>query len=124
MRVVLCIDDEPIRYRNLAKQLPNDIVLITTHSLQDVKFYLELPQLYQIVGICLDCDMPNGPQGFYYASHILNEKNIPVVIASQNSSEALKCHEILDEYATPNILLPVMDDEGWIKMVIDFFKVG
>ena len=128
--IILCIDDEPIRYAKLAKHLASDtndslapeITVVVTHKLQDVHFYLNLPDVYRIVGVCLDCDMPNSEQGFYYASHILNERSIPVVIASHNPGEATKCHEALNEYATPNMILPASDDDDWVRFVVDFFE--
>lgn len=122
--ILLCIDDEPNRYQRLARLLPDDITLVVTHQIQDVMFYLDQPEVYTVAGVCLDCDMPNSPQGLYYATHILNEKNIPVVISSHNPGEALKCHEMLNDYATPNIVLPVCDDDGWAQVVINFILTG
>lgn len=121
-QVVLCIDDEPSRYALLAKHLAdNNVLVVVTHKLQDVMFYFNAPEIYKIIGVCLDCDMPGSAQGFYYASNILNEKNIPVVIASMNPSEAMKCADILEEYATPNLLHPIIHNVDWVYRTLNFF---
>ena len=119
--VILCIDDIPSRYGLLAKYLAPEVVILVTQSLEDVVFYLNT-SVYDIKGVCLDCDLPHGPQGYYYASTFFNERNIPVVIASHNPSEARKCHDTLDEYATPNLLLRAEGDMNWVLRAVDFFK--
>lgn len=119
--VILCIDDMPIRYHRLADVAKDhDVMVLVTCRLEDVNFYLSQKDLYQIIGICLDHDMPNL-NGDYYAKNIFSEKNIPVVISSHNPDGALKIEEYLNDYETPNILLPSEDSESWAKFAMAFF---
>lgn len=121
-KIILCIDDVPSRYTLLARHVAPEIMIVVTHDLADVMFYFTLSDIYDIVGVCLDCDMPHGPQGYYYASNILNERNIPVVIASQNPGESLKCADVLEEYSTPNLLHPIKYDIDWVYRAMNFIN--
>lgn len=115
--LVLCIDDEPIRYRKLRKMVAETpMVLVTTCRHEDVNEYLQGP--HQIVGVCLDHDMPQV-SGAYFAG-ILREKNIPIVITSLNPEGARHIKFLLDEYETPNMILPCTT-EGWEDRAVKFW---
>jgi CheY-like chemotaxis protein len=119
-KILLCIDDQPIRYKRLRK-LTSDygVIVVTTCRLEDVNEYLRGPD--QIVGVCLDHDMP-FQSGAYFAE-ILREKNYPVAITSMNPDGAAIIKNILDEYETPNKLLPCSRRGGWEYQVFAFLGI-
>lgn len=118
-KIVLCIDDEPIRYRELRNLLAKDgIVVVTTCRLEDFFQYMDSP--YEIVGVCLDHDMP-FQSGMYFAG-VLRQHNYPVVITSLNNNGAKNISYHLDEYETPNIILPCTK-EAWEHEAILFWEV-
>lgn len=125
MRFILCIDDDPIRYRNLQELLlsdsaTEDIRLLLTCRLDDVIEYLR--GHYTLFGVCLDHDMP-GRNGQYYAG-ILRDRNFPVAITSLNPDGAKAIKYLLDGYCTENILSPCssLENRGWEIDVVNFFQ--
>lgn len=122
MRYILCIDDEPSRYDRLARSVPNDVVVLVTCRLEEVKFYLYTYRA-DIIGVCLDHDMPFA-DGQYFASHVLNELSIPVAVVSQNPMGAAKIIDILEEWATPTRALPAAHREEWVRDIKTFFRLN
>ena len=95
---ILCIDDEPIRYNALAFQAEQkDIQILLAQTIAQAKFYLDRP--HQIIGICLDHDMPEA-NGLHYAEHIIENPTIPIVITSLNTDGARRIGYILDNKGT------------------------
>ncbi len=102
---ILCIDDEPIRYRELSKIFSDDNHhFLFTCRFEDVQEYLILYG-HKIAAVLLDHDMP-GHGGVFFA-HILKEKNFPVICVSTNPSGAANIAAILTDYEVPCTLLPV-----------------
>jgi len=100
--IILCIDDEPIRYRELRKMAHDrDIVVVTTCRWSDFNEYIKGPDT--ILGVCLDHDMPT--RGTAFAAE-LREYNYPVAITSLNPTGAETMKGMLDEFETPVMLLP------------------
>jgi len=116
--LILCIDDEPIRYRKLRRlTFDHGMVVVTTCRLEDVEEYFRSQD--EIVGICLDHDMPTRTgEDFAY---ILREKNFPVVVTSMNETGARKICSVLSEYETPNIYLPCYQP-NWENEALAFWK--
>ena len=118
-KILLCIDDQPIRYKKLRKMTHSlNIVTVTTCRMEDVIEYLRGPD--KIVGVCLDHDMPFQDGAWY--SRLLREKSHPVVITSMNSQGAANMQVILDEYETRNIYLPCTQHD-WETNALIFFGV-
>ena len=120
-RIILCIDDEPIRYHRIARDLKRlaDLTVVVTCRMEDVVFYTTNDS-YEICGVCLDHDMPFG-NGVAFAQTFFTERSIPVAIVSQNFDGARNIQKVLQEYETPCILLPMRDDDAWNRNVIDYF---
>ena len=117
-QIILCIDDQPIRYRKLRKMVQKyDYVVVTTCRLEDVQEYLRGSDT--IVGVCLDHDMP-FQDGVYFAE-LLREKGYPIAVTSMNPDGAKVIGHILDEYETPNLILPC-SVSGWENKAINFWS--
>lgn len=119
--MLLCIDDEPIRYIRLAnhlREINSRTVVAVTCKIDEVNFYLKTAD---VIGVCLDHDMP--VRGTSFAQHFFTERNIPVMIVSHNPGGALKIMDILNEFGTPNIYCPVKDTKSWLDSVIRFFNL-
>lgn len=122
MRIILCIDDEPVRFRKLnallaSNQATADIRCVFSCRLEDVIEYLSGP--YNIYGVCLDHDMPKQ-KGTFFAG-ILREKNYPVAIVSLNPDGAKAISYLLKEYETPHEEIPCTD-AAFEARVLSFFK--
>ena len=112
--IILCIDDQPIRYRELSRAAAQaGIVVVTTCRLEDVEEYLQGPHC--ILGVCLDHDMP-FQDGKFFAKK-LGEYNYPVAVTSLNPDGAEEIVQILDEYETPYEAIPATDTEFAAKIV-------
>lgn len=124
MRIILAIDDMPSRYQHLAGMArnnptsnfgqlgsPNFLVLVSC-SPEEIEFYLNHYR-DMIGGICLDYDMPmmNGEK---MAARFLAERNIPVIVVSQNPAGSKAICSILESYAVPYCGLPYVATEGMI----------
>ncbi len=107
--IVLCIDDSPIRYRWLAEYLKaRNIIVICVDRPSAVELYLEAYR-GQIVGICLDHDMP--VDGAVIAREHLCELSIPVAIVSNNKD------------AVPCIKHRIEVDHEWNEQLMIFFDI-
>lgn len=117
--IILCIDDDPKRYEWIIKT-NSDWTILVTCRLEEVEFYLHFYK-NRIWGVCLDHDMP-GPNGQYFAQHVLNEYSFPVVIVSNNIPGANKICEILDEWAVPYTRIPASAGIRWGTEVLGYFR--
>lgn len=117
---ILCIDDEPDRYRRLAA-LADEAGLFVAHaeSRQQIETYLAT-QRARIVGICLDHDMC-GLTGLEVAERILCEFSIPVVVTSANGVGATNIEATLSDYEVPVRKMPVTR-EGWEDEAVRWFR--
>ncbi len=80
-QIILAIDDHPENFRKLKELLiPKNIVIITTCRYPDITEYLKGPD--QIIGICLDFDMPFGTGAFYVT--LFKNIKIPIVITEKD----------------------------------------
>ena len=94
--IILCIDDSYDRYSKFARMAAEKgLVAVIGYGPEFINFYLNNCR-NQIVGICLDHDMP-GYNGRKVAQNDLSEFNIPVVITSSNPLGANAIKDILDE---------------------------
>lgn len=119
--MILCIDDMPMRYLELAQLLQNEygITTVVTCRMEEVKFYLEI---YKVIGVCLDHDMP-FQNGLCFAETFLAERNIPVLITSQNPGGSAHIKYTLDEYEVRNLTLPYLHDGQWLQQALRFFEL-
>ena len=125
MKTILCIDDDPIRYTRFNKTYL-DVQVIVTCRLEEVRFYLEGCRTYNIIGICLDHDMPYVT-GDYFARYLLNDyPDIPVVITSNNLPGAETIESILLCQAGRTretvVRSPANTREEWPIKVINYFQ--
>jgi DNA-binding response OmpR family regulator len=107
-KIILCIDDSPERYGNLAKFVSHrGITVIVTCRMEEVIFYTDsdCSDCYEIIGVCLDHDMP-FQDGMYFAINHLREKSWPVAITSMNPSGAENMFQELSSYETPCTKIP------------------
>lgn len=118
-KIVVCVDDYPMRYRVLSNTLSAiGIIAVTTCRVEDVEEYLQSNN--EIAGFCLDHDMP-FQSGMFFAN-MLREYSIPVVITSLNPSGAKNISDHLEEYGTKNIILPCTTKD-WEKIAINFWNL-
>lgn len=107
---ILWIDDEPSRFNSL-KKVMNEIDTHTTwfaHGNEQIHYYLNCGIKFDFV--LLDHDMPLM-DGYKVAKNFLCEKNIPVIIVSNNGPAAKSIAAILTDYATLNFLAPITNPE-------------
>lgn len=116
--MILCIDDDPIRYEKLVKA--TDYQVVVTCRQVDVRFYLN-NYGDKIIGICLDHDMP-FENGMWYAD-LLTAYSIPIVIVSHNPDAARAMAFKLDDFDVPQTRLAARDDIDWAEAVMYFFNV-
>lgn len=125
-RVILCIDDSPIRfgimYRMAAQR---GVQLIVTEDPEFISMVLLRPvDGVQIVGVCLDHDMP-GRDASRIARDSLCEKSFPVAVVSSNRDGADKLSQLLTEFAVPNEKIPAgIGGVDWVERVFEFFGVS
>ena len=120
MRVLLCVDDEPIRYEKLASKLKSlDILLVVTHIPRHVDFYIEHYR-YEIIAVCLDHDMPIN-DGVEFANRVFCELGFKVLIVSGNPEGAKNIKKVLDDFFTPNQIVPATM-KNWEDAIIDEVK--
>lgn len=122
-KIILCIDDMPQRYTNLAFRLgaaDKPITVVVTCRMEDVRFYTE-NKCYEIIGVCLDHDMP-FQDGMYFAIHYLREHNWPVAITSANPFGAEDIFKELDYCDTPCKKIPVTD-RNFTPQLMEYFKL-
>lgn len=117
--IILCIDDEPIRYRALRQEAhKHGLVVVTTCRLPDVQEYLQGPDY--IYGVCLDHDMPYV-SGRYFAG-ILKEHNYPIVVTSLNPDGVRNICNDLEEYWVSHVAIPATDPDLAAKALAFFQK--
>ena len=119
IKTILCIDDSPERYMKLSRIADKEgIFVAVTHNLESVNYYLD--NGYNIIGICLDHDMP-GQNGTYYAEHVLPDY-IPVIITSFNPVGAQNISNILKkkDFKAWERMSP--SGSEWSERALDFFK--
>lgn len=119
--LILCIDDQPIRYKRLN---PPGAVIVVTCRLEDVNFYIDRHKasIDKIKGVMLDHDMP-FLSGQVFARIIREEIHVPVALTSNNASGRKAMRDILEEYE-----VPVIDADcswpSWDKIALDFIHKG
>lgn len=113
--LVLCIDDEPDRYRRL---VPLVGTVLVTDCPETFEFWLALYRP-RILGVCLDHDMRHKP-GTWFARR-LGEFSIPVAITSMNPIGADDIADILDECGVRRIMTPALLGGGWEQVAVRFF---
>lgn len=113
--IILCIDDQPIRYRTLQRSTFYPVV--TTCRMEDFQEILLSPN--EIHGICLDHDMP-FQDGMWFAT-VLSAYNHRVVITSMNPQGAQTISNHFKEYETPHLILPC-STKGWETRALKFFN--
>ncbi len=117
--VVLCIDDSPPRYNQLMKSLwQRNIVTIVCCTLEEVNFYLDGP--YNILGVCLDHDMP--VVGTYFARHIIPDC-YPLAITSVNTVGADNIIAILEEINYQSRFKKIPGVGSWSNDALKFFNI-
>lgn len=116
--IILCIDDDPGRYNQLAKR--EDITCVVTCRLEEVNWYLEL-YAKRLLGICLDHDMP-FQNGMYFTQHVLFELMHPVLIVSHNSVEVPKMADVLMEWCVPFEISAAEQTPQWAERALVYFR--
>ncbi len=117
--IILCIDDVPTRYINLASAaLARGVVAVVTCREEEVDFYLKY---HYVFGICLDHDMP-FQNGLTIAQKFLIERSIPVAIVSHNPPGVKSIADILNDYEVENIISPAQNSIGWAESIVNWFE--
>jgi hypothetical protein len=100
-KIILCIDDMPIRYQDIRCDWA---VLITTCRMEDYRFLVNRHKagLVRIVGVMLDHDMP-FQDGVWYADKIREDLHVPVALTSNNRNGRDHMFALLEEYEVPVI---------------------
>ena len=100
-RIILCIDDMPVRYEKI---VCNWATLVPLCRLEDYKFWLRRHQNehIRVVGVMLDHDMP-FQDGVWFADQIRNDFHIPVALTSNNKNGRDHMYALLEEYEIPVI---------------------
>jgi len=109
---ILFVDDEP-NYR--VNHIKGDHLIFSAHGYNQIDYYLNHTK-YKWDLICLDNDMPKLP-GIDVSTMFLCERNIPVVIHSMNPIGAKIIKGNLDDYAVPNLILPIGTPDWWEKVL-------
>ena len=128
MRLLLCIDDDPYRYRDLAPLLKAAGVFLVVHHDPEMVALVLGTYRDELVGVCLDHDMPTLT-GVEMAKLYLIDKSLPVAITSANPVGAQAIAALLAEYQVPHKLLSASVKtsvqqacpNGWEQAVMEFF---
>lgn len=123
MRIILAVDDMPTRYGTFMRHCAQeDILLVVSDHPEYINMLLRNTPSGQILGICLDHDMP-GRDAREIARESLVNYSIPVAIVSTNPDGSRDLSEILTEYAVPNArLLAGIGSSDWVERVIEYFE--
>lgn len=106
---ILWIDDEPSRYRIIAKQMVMDSIDVCfAHGWDQINHYLNNGFRWDMV--LLDGDMPLM-NGVLVARDFLCERSIPVIIVSMNPGKVSEISAILTEYEVPFFVAPITNVE-------------
>jgi CheY-like chemotaxis protein len=122
MKFILCIDDDPIRYRGLRQEIAaRGLPLLVVHTCrqEDVVQYLD-KLAGELVGVCLDHDMP-FQDGQWFVRQYLQERNHPVVVVSHNTPMADSMAALLQDYEVPVIKVRA-GSPGFENLVLTFFN--
>jgi CheY-like chemotaxis protein len=118
MRILLAIDDDPLRYQYLSRLLAkHDVVVAVVQNPDAADMLLDSKAVFAVM---LDHDMP-GWTGQHYAREVLGPRNIPVCISSANPAGARACSDILNEFAVPHTVISVVEtaaDERWLGWIL------
>ena len=120
-KIVLCIDDQPIRFCTLRQKLNKidpDIAVVVTCRIDDFFWYINSPD--KILGVCLDHDMPYK-EGPFFAEQ-LGEFNYPVAIVSQNPSGVATLEATLNYWGVKNKITNCAWN-NWEDLAIEFFEI-
>jgi hypothetical protein len=123
VKVILAIDDTPVRYVRVAKELASaEIALLVTWEPEVVRFYL---RTYKPMGILLDHDMPIQ-NGNWFAENLLKEYSHPVLVVSHNPTGAQRIKATLDDWFVSVKIdpIPVETDKilDWLDRAKNFFN--
>lgn len=120
---ILCIDDEPDRYRTLfehAHLRGIDVAILRDRDAIELFLSRPLPGS-RLVGVCLDHDLGAGkPTGLDIARACLVERSVPVAITSCNEPGAANIAGLLESYAVPCVVTPCHRD-GWEARALRLF---
>lgn len=127
--IILCIDDDPLRYHELAKLVAPRYLVLVHYDPEMVDIALEFYR-GRIVGVCLDHDMPTM-NGQDMAKHYLIDKTLRVAITSANHVGARKIEEILRDYEVECLRLSAdisttnraQFPQGWAAAVADYLQL-
>lgn len=105
MNRILWIDDEPSRFKILAKHLDiENWDIYFAHGFDQINHYLNNGFSWHCV--LLDGDM-NLMSGVDVARDFLCERSIPIIIVSMNPDKVAQIAAILDDYQTPHYIAPI-----------------
>ncbi len=118
-KILICLDNQPDRYRRLRNLVDQfDVVLVTTCRKDDLDAYLEGP--HQIIGICLTFEMPFGTGGMF--ANFLEKYPYPVVITDTEKYGINKLKHILSKNKIKHAVCSC-DIPGWEEPALDFFEL-
>jgi len=119
--IILCVDDSYSRYGRFSRLAADQgMIAVVGCGRNFIEFYLDNVR-DQIVGICLDHDMP-GLNGEEVAREYMSAFNIPVVITSMNLDGAQRIHQVLTEAGVLSVRMrPLSSDAGWEERALSWF---
>lgn len=121
MKIILCIDDSPDRYHTfILRARVRDCFCIISHDPYTVGQALDVYR-HDIVGVCLDHDMPIQ-NGKFFVNNFLLGTPIPVSIVSANVLASQSMKDMLDEYEC-NVQLNSAISKDWVEKTLDMFGV-
>lgn len=118
MRILMAIDDDPLRYQHLADLLlRHDVVVAVVQNPDAADMLLNSGTVFAVM---LDHDMP-GWTGQHYAREVLAHRMVPVCVSSANHGGAKEIANILREFAVPHTIISVTEtaaDERWLGWLL------
>lgn len=113
-QVLLCLDDQPDRYKKFKKiiaQYNLDLVAITLCRSQEFLQYLDDP--LTVVAVYVKFEMPFGTGGMF--ARMLKNRSIPVIITEPGKYEISKIQESFQEinYQSDLIYLNSFEKPNW-----------